>query len=111
VRPLASGVARVMMETFSWSYPYTRGVLRTWKLRAAYCKAVLAYSQRINLDGSVSAEEVDDRARDRAQQRLDRIAVVAAEKAERLRLSKEPNSQAELCEPGRAPMPVREVTL
>jgi len=111
VRPLASGAVRVVMETLSWSHPYTRGVLMTWKLRAAYCRAVLGYPQRVNLDGSVSGEEVDDRARAGAQERLDKIAARAAEKAEKLRALKEGNSQDEILEPGRAPMPVRDVAM
>jgi sRNA-binding protein len=111
VRPLASGAVRVVMETLSWSHPYTRGVLMTWKLRAAYCRAVLAYPQRVNLDGSVSGEEVDDRARAGAQERLDKIAARAAERAEKLHTLKEGNSQDEILEPGRAPMPLRDVAM
>jgi hypothetical protein len=38
--------------------------------RTAYCAAVLAHAKRINLDGSASDEEVDDKARTLAKERL-----------------------------------------
>ena len=49
---------------------YTRAVVRVWKSRAAHCAAVLAHTKRINLDGSASDEEVDDKARTLAKERL-----------------------------------------
>jgi sRNA-binding protein len=62
-------------------YPYTRGVLLSWKSRTNYCNAVLRHRERINLDGLASGEEVDDRARVDAQQQLAQIARRAAERA------------------------------
>jgi hypothetical protein len=46
-----------------------------------YCNAVLRYHERINLDGLVSGEEVNDRARMPAQQQLAQIARRAAKRA------------------------------
>jgi|SRR5580704_1053002 sRNA-binding protein len=70
VRPLANGAPKTIAEAFGWSVAYTRAVLMVWKSRAAYCTAVLAHSRRINLDGSPSDEEVDDKARLLAKERL-----------------------------------------
>jgi len=42
---------------------------------------VLAYSQRINLDGTPSAEDVNDESRRKAKEQLDRIAARKAKKA------------------------------
>ena len=69
-RPLANGVQKAIAEAFGWSVPYTRAVLMVWKSRAAYCTVVLARPKRINLDGSASDEEVDDKARALAKERL-----------------------------------------
>ncbi len=71
VRPLASGAVKTIAEALGWTIPYTRGVLPAWKNRTAYCNAVLRYRERINLDGLVSGEEVDERARLLAQQQLE----------------------------------------
>jgi sRNA-binding protein len=70
VRPLANGAPKTIAEAFGWSVAYTRAVLMVWKSRAAYCTAVLAHPKRINLDGSTSDEEVDDKARLLATERL-----------------------------------------
>jgi sRNA-binding protein len=70
VRPLANGTAKTIAEAFGWSVAYTRAVLMVWKSCAAYCTAVLAHPKRINLDGSTSDEEVDDKARLLATERL-----------------------------------------
>jgi len=59
-------------------------VLMVWKLRDTYCRAVLAYSQRINLDGTPSAEHVDDEARQKAKEQLDRIAARKVKKAAKM---------------------------
>jgi hypothetical protein len=77
-----------MSHTLGWSYPYARAVLTTWKIREVYCRAFLCYPQRINLDGSVSGEEVDDTARALAKAQLDKIAARAVLKAEKLRVLK-----------------------
>jgi sRNA-binding protein len=70
VRPLANGAPQTIAEAFGWSVAYTRAVVRVWKSRATYCAAVLAHAKRINLDGSASDEEVDDKARTLAKERL-----------------------------------------
>src|SRR5690349_20407032 len=43
VRPLVSGLAGQIAERMGWSPRYAAGVLRGWKLRRAYCQAVLHY--------------------------------------------------------------------
>src|SRR3954447_15473916 len=46
VRPLIAGLTPLIAAALDWSHPYTRAVLRTWKLRPAYCRAVLEYPVR-----------------------------------------------------------------
>ena len=70
VRPLVSGTVKTISETLGWSGPYAKAVLQSWKLRESYCRAVLAYRQRIALDGSESDELVDEAARKIAEERL-----------------------------------------
>jgi hypothetical protein len=53
-----------------WSRPYTRAVLRTWKLRPAYCRAVLDYPVRFDLEGNPTDQLVDEGARILAKTRL-----------------------------------------
>lgn len=74
VRPLASSVARTLVQEMGWSAPYANGVLSAWKNRTAYCNAVLRFDERLNIDGSLSAERVDDDARETAKGRLAWIA-------------------------------------
>ncbi len=102
VRPLASGAVTKLVDAFGWSHPYARAVLRTWKMREAYCRAVLCYPQRINLDGSATGEEVDEGSRARAKERLDKIAARAAGKANKLRGLTENRAQDEMLEPSLA---------
>ena len=68
VRPLASGGASILAEALGWSHAYARAVLIVWKLRDTYCRAVLAYSQRINLDGTPSAGPTNRSCRGRQLQ-------------------------------------------
>jgi hypothetical protein len=75
------------MEAFGWTPAYTRAVLKGWKLRAAYCQAVLRHKKRINLDGSTSDEEVDDEARRLARVRLDKLAANHPKRAEQTQVS------------------------
>ena len=44
VRPLVNVVAE-LQEAFGWSPAYAKGVLRVWKARESYCRAVLALSE------------------------------------------------------------------
>ena len=81
VRPLTNEAQQAIVEEFGWSRDYARAVLAVWKLRPAYCKAILFYPTRINLDGSQSSETVDDRARATA---TDCLAQSAASRAKRL---------------------------
>ena len=73
IRPLAVDAAGEIAAAMGWSLPYTLGVLAPWKMAAVYCRAVLAYDQRIALDGT-PAEPVEARAKDSATQRLAQIA-------------------------------------
>ena len=70
VRPIASGAIEVLAETLGWSKPYAKAVLQTWKMREPYCRAVLAYSERIDLNGMATTELVDDIARAAALERI-----------------------------------------
>ena len=70
IRPLITGLTPLVAAALDWSYPYTRAVLRTWKLRPAYCHAVLAHPIRVDLDGNPTDQPVDEDARTRAKIRL-----------------------------------------
>jgi sRNA-binding protein len=70
VRPLIAGVTPLIAAALDWSRPYTRAVLRTWKLRPAYCRAVLEHSVRFDLDGNPTDQPVDEDARTLAKTRL-----------------------------------------
>ena len=72
VRPLALGIAGQIAAAMGWSLPYTLSVLRHWKMSAVYCRAVLAYDQRITLDGT-PVEAVDEGAKDLATKQLIRL--------------------------------------
>jgi len=80
VRPLAMGAAGEITAVMGWSLPYTLGVLGRWKMAPVYCQAVLAYEQRIALDGS-PAETVDAEAKDLATKQLAQLAARKAKKA------------------------------
>src|SRR3954470_17094641 len=47
IRPLIPGLTPLIAAALDWSHPYTRAVLRTWKLRPAYCHAVLAHYGKV----------------------------------------------------------------
>jgi sRNA-binding protein len=85
VRPLASGAIKAVVEAFGWTSPYARAVLMVWKVRPAYCQAILRNTHRINLDGSASDEEIDDEARAMAKERLEKITARRAKDAEKSR--------------------------
>jgi sRNA-binding protein len=72
VRPLAIS-ANEIAGAMGWSRPYTLGVLRHWKMTAAYCQAILRHDQRIALDGA-PAEPVGADAKDLAAKQLARLA-------------------------------------
>lgn len=83
IKPLASSVLPQVAAALGWSPAYARGVFQVWKSRSPYCRAILRYSVRVNLDGSPSEEIVDDRAREMAKAQLDRMAARKAMKAAR----------------------------
>src|SRR5215208_7095428 len=70
IRPLITGLAPLIAAALDWSHPYTRAVLRTWKLRPAYCRAVLDHPVRFDLDGNPTDQPVDEDARILAKTRL-----------------------------------------
>src|SRR5271166_4991357 len=104
VRPLANA-ASAIAEALGWSNAYARGVLSPWVLREAYCRAVLAHTMRINLDGSESELTVDDEARAMATKRLEQIAARKAQEPERKAqaAAAKPPPPAPLPEPEPAP--------
>ena len=71
VRPLIAGLTPLIAAALDWSHPYTRAVLRTWKLRPAYCRAVLDYPVRFDLNGNPTEQPVGEDARTMAKTRLD----------------------------------------
>src|SRR3954467_8302491 len=71
VRPLIAGLTPLIAAALDWSHPYTRAVLRTWKLRPAYCRAVLAHPVRFDLEGTSPDRPVGGDARTMAKTRLD----------------------------------------
>ena len=52
VRPLITGLVLIIAAELGWSHPYARAVLLTWKLRPAYCRAVLAHPVRFDLEAT-----------------------------------------------------------
>ncbi len=103
VRPLVNVTAEVQ-EAFGWSPAYAKGVLSVWKAREAYCRAVLAYPNRVGLDGSPTEAIVDDQAREMATARLKQIAAKKAKAAER-RAKEAADRAAEATAPPPAPEP------
>src|SRR4051794_28122235 len=71
VRPLITGLTPMIATALGWSHPYTRAVLRTWRLRPAYCRAVLEYPVRFDLDGNPTEQPVNEDARTMAKTRLE----------------------------------------
>jgi sRNA-binding protein len=70
VRPLASGIVPAIAERTGWSRGYARGVVHVWKARNAYCKAVLCYDRRFDLNGELVDQPVEDSAREQARRQL-----------------------------------------
>jgi len=79
VRPLAISATNEIAAAMGWSRPYTLGVLRHWKMTAAYCQAILRHDQRIALDVA-PAESVGAEAKDLAAKQLARLAARQAAK-------------------------------
>ena len=74
VRPLITGLTPLIAAALDWSHPYARAVLITWKLRPAYCRAVLDHPIRFDLDGNPTDEPVSEDARAQAKARLATLA-------------------------------------
>lgn len=70
VRPLAAGIIPAIAERTGWSQGYARAVVHAWKMRRAYCKAVLNFGKRFDLNGEQVDQTVEDYARKQARQRL-----------------------------------------
>ena len=110
VRPLTNEAQQAIIEEFGWSRDYARAVLAVWKLRPAYCQAILRYPTRINLDGSESSETIDDRARATATARLEeraerRAKKLAKEEYEKRRTAAWESAKARAPEPAPAAIP------
>src|SRR5271166_4088562 len=113
VRPLTNDAQQAMVEEFGWSPDYARAVLTVWKLRPAYCNAILRYPTRINLDGSPSGEEIDAAARATATKRLEeraarqarKLAKLAEAEQQRLRAAAKESAQAQAPESAPASIP------
>ena len=80
VRPLAGTIVAAIAAELGWNVPYCKGVIHVWKLRKAYCDAVLTYDLRRGLDGLPTEALVDAEARRMAQAQL---AAVAASRQKR----------------------------
>ena len=104
VRPLANA-APAIAEALGWSNAYARGVLSPWVLREAYCRAVLAHTTRINIDGSESEQTVDDEARVLASKRLALLAERKAQEPQRKAQEAERKARAAAAKPPPAPLP------
>jgi sRNA-binding protein len=87
VKPLKSSVVTEIVERTGWTSAYARGVLQAWKLRAAYCEAVLRENLRIDLNGEPLPETVDEKAREQARQQLAIIAARKARQQEKLKVA------------------------
>ena len=84
-------------------------MLGVWKAREAYCRAVLAYPNRVGLDGLLTEAIVDDQAREMASARLEQIAAKKAKAAERRAKEAADRAAAEaIAPPPPAPEPVLE---
>src|SRR3954468_3106588 len=70
VRPLITGLVPIIAAELGWSHPFARAVLRTWKLRPAYCHAVLAHPVRFDLEGNPTDQPIDEDTRSQAKARL-----------------------------------------
>lgn len=106
VRPLANA-APAIAEALGWSNAYARGVLSPWVLREAYCRAVLAHTTRINIDGSESEQTVDDEARVLASKRLALLAERKAQEPQRKAQEAERKARAAAAKPP-PPVPLPE---
>jgi hypothetical protein len=85
VKPLKVGVLEEIVARTGWNRAYTSGVLKGWKLRSAYCEAVLRHDRRVSLDGKEVEEAVDEESRALARKRLAAIAARKVRQQEKLR--------------------------
>src|SRR4051812_1953388 len=74
VRPLITGLVSPIAAALDWSHPYTRAALRTWKLRPAYCHAILTHPVRFDLEGNPTDQPVNEDTRTQAKARLAAVA-------------------------------------
>ena len=79
-------------------------MLGVWKAREAYCRAVLTYPNRVDLDGLLTEAIVDDQAREMASAQLEQIAAKKAKAAER-RAKEAADRAAEVARPPSTPEP------
>ena len=84
VKPLKLRALADIVERTGWTPAYARGVLQGWKLRRAYCEAVLRENFRVDLNGEPVVEAVDEVARAIARKRLAEIAARKAKQEAKL---------------------------
>jgi sRNA-binding protein len=87
VKPLKSRALAEIIERTGWTSAYARGVLQAWKMRAAYCEAVLRENLRIDLNGEPLPETIDEKAREQARKQLEVIAARKARQQEKLKVA------------------------
>jgi ProQ/FINO family len=78
IRPLAKGVIAVIAERTGWSKRYTVSAVTMWKRQPAYAEALLRHDRLYDLASAATDETVTASARERARERLARIAAVKA---------------------------------
>jgi sRNA-binding protein len=93
IKPLAAGCMAEIAARTGWTVPYANGVLRGWKMRAAYCKAVLRHDRRWTLNGEQTDEIITDAVRSQARQAL------AAMEARNLKKAQTKAMQSETTDP------------
>jgi sRNA-binding protein len=102
IRPLAN-ITEVIAKEMGWTVKFTHGVLAGWKSCAAYCRAVLRHSERINLDCTPSGALVDDKARAMATAQLAAIKARREKKAAERTAATAPAEQVPPIEPPKPP--------
>ncbi len=102
VRPLCLSINPVIAAELGWSVQYCRGVLHVWKLRKAYCHAVMTYDLRRGLDGQPNGALVGEEARRMASANL---AAIAAKQKKPARQDTAPAAAAPAAPPAAAAAP------
>ena len=70
VRPQAAGIIPGISECTGWSRAYAQGVVYEWKARCAYCKVVLKFGKRFDLNGEPVDQTIEFPARKQVRPRF-----------------------------------------